>query len=222
MEGHCSPATGVRGPGLVRRMGAALEELWVALFAWIPTPIGVALRLAAWRWLFRACGTARFGTGLTLAGCRRMRLGRCVRLGHGCVLTAENGALTLGDHAALSPFAHVGADGGVIDIGAHVAVGPGTVIRAANHRTDRLDVPMMLQGHAPGRIVIEEDVWIGANCVITPDVRIGRGAVVGAGAVVTHDVPPFSIVGGVPARRIGARERTAPAAGETPGGEHAA
>ena len=60
-------------------------------------------------------------------------------------------------------------------------------------------------GHVPGEIHIEEDVWIGANCVITADVRIGRGAVVGAGAVVTRDVEPFSIVGGVPARPIGHR-----------------
>ncbi len=63
----------------------------------------------------------------------------------------------------------------------------------------------MRQGHVPGTVVIEEDVWIGANCVITPDVRIGRGAVVGAGAVVTRDVAPFAIVGGVPAREIGRR-----------------
>lgn len=106
---------------------------------------------------------------------------------------------------ALSPNVHVGADAGRIEIGAHTAVGPGTVIRAANHCIARQDVPIMHQGHVPGQIIIEEDVWIGANCVITPDVRIGRGAVVGAGAVVTRNVAPFSIVGGVPAKQIGMR-----------------
>ena len=193
------------GPGLFSRVSAALEELWLASFAWIPTPVGLALRLFAWRWLFKSCGSARFGTGLSLAGCRNMRIGNGVRMGRGCFVTANDGELVLHDNVALSPNVHVGADAGRIEIGAHTAVGPGTVIRAANHCIARQDVPIMHQGHVPGQIVIEEDVWIGANCVITPDVRIGRGAVVGAGAVVTRNVAPFSIVGGVPAKEIGRR-----------------
>ncbi|MBQ3060411.1 MAG: acyltransferase [Desulfovibrio sp.] len=192
-------------PSLRQRLCAALEELWIALWGWIPTPLGMALRLLFWRPLFAACGSARFATGLTMAGCRNMRLGSGVRLGRGCFITADNGSLVLEEHVAVSPCAHLGADGGRIEIGAHTAIGPGTVIRAANHRFERKDTPIMRQGHQPGEVIIESDVWIGANCVITPDVRIGRGAVVGAGAVVTRNVAPFSIVGGVPARLIGRR-----------------
>lgn len=199
------------GPhGLGFRLTAALEELWIAFFAWIPTPVGLAVRLVAWRWLFKSCGSVRFGTGLNLAGCRNMQLGNGVRFGRGCFVTATEGELVVRDCAAFSPNVHVGADDGHIEIGAHTAIGPGTVIRAANHNIARQDVPIMHQGHVPGKIVIEEDVWIGANCVITPDVRIGRGAVVGAGAVVTRNVAPFSIVGGVPARVIGMRELVSP------------
>ena len=190
---------------LRQRLASILEELWLALFAWIPTPLGMGLRLVFWRWLFAACGTVRFASGLSLAGCRNMRLGNGVRLGRGCFVSATNGTLELADQVAVSPCAHVGADGGHISIGAQTAIGPGTVIRAANHRFDKLDMPIMLQGHTPGRIVIGDDVWIGANCVITPDVTIGNGAVVGAGAVVTHDVPPLAVVGGVPAKIIGQR-----------------
>lgn len=204
-SGSASFAAASSAPSAWSRLGAVLEEVWIALFAWLPTPLGMALRLLAWRWLFASCGTVRFGTGLTLAACRNMRLGRGVRLGRGCFVTAGGGSLILGENVAVSPCAHLGADGGRIEIGAHTAIGPGTVIRAANHRFARQDLPIMRQGHQPGLVCIEDDVWIGANCVITPDVRIGRGAVVGAGAVVTRNVAPFSIVAGVPAREIGRR-----------------
>lgn len=198
------------GPSLGARLCAALEEFWIALFGWIPTPLGLGLRLLCWRPLFAACGSVRFGSGLTLAGCRNIRLGRGVRIGRGCFITANDGCLELADHVAVSPCAHLGADGGRIEIGAHTAIGPGTVIRAANHRFERQDLPIMRQGHQPGEIIVESDVWIGANCVVTPDVRIGQGAVVGAGAVVTRNVAPFAIVGGVPARVIGWRGKGMP------------
>jgi len=188
-----------------RRFWQALEELWIALFAWIPTPLGIALRLVAWRWFFDCCGNARFGVGLTVAGMRHISIGNGCRIGRGSFLTAENGVLKLEDNVAMSPLCNIGADNGEIVIGKNVAIGPGTVIRAANHRFLTRDVPIIGQGHEPGKVKIEEDVWIGANCVILPDVTIGRGAIVGAGAVVTRNVGAYSIVGGVPARQIGLR-----------------
>jgi galactoside O-acetyltransferase len=63
----------------------------------------------------------------------------------------------------------------------------------------------MNQKHSGGQIVIEDDVWIGSNAVILRNVRLGHGCVVAAGAVVTKDVDPFSVVGGVPARKISER-----------------
>lgn len=192
-------------PTLSARLAAALEELWVALFGWLPTPLGMGVRALCWLPLFASRSLVRFGTGVSLAGCRNMRFGRRVRVGRHCILTAQDGELSLADGAALSPGVHLGADHGRIAIGSHTAIGPGTVVRAANHRFERCDVPIMQQGHVPGTVIIEDDVWIGANCVITPDVRIGRGAVVGAGAVVTRDVAPLAVVGGVPARVIGRR-----------------
>lgn len=186
-------------------MRHGLEELCVAAVAWIPTVVGMGVRLVSWRPLFGACGRVRFGTGLSLQGCANMRLADGVRLGRGCQLYAEGGTLEMSEDAALSPGVTVDASGGLVRIGKQVAVGPGTVIRAANHCFDSLEKPIMLQGHRYGEVFIEDDVWIAANCTITPGVRIGRGAVVGAGAVVTRDVEPFAIVGGVPARVIGSR-----------------
>lgn len=196
----------VNRPELAARIAAALEEFWIALFAWIPTPLGVALRLFAWRWFFASCGSARFGTALTVAGMKNIAIARGARIGRGSFLTAGEGKLTIGRDSAISPCVNIGADHGEIVIGSQVAIGPGVVIRAANHRFDRLDAPIISQGHSRDSVIIEDDVWIGANCVITPGARIGRGAVVGAGAVVTRDVAPFTIVGGVPAREIGRRE----------------
>ncbi|MCX4309825.1 MAG: acyltransferase [Desulfovibrio sp.] len=192
-------------PGFGQRIKAALEELWISAFGWIPTPAGSAIRLLCWRPLFKKCGSARFATGLTFLACGNISLGNNVRLGKGSFITAGHGFLEINDDVAVSPACHIGADDGKIVLGRHVAIGPGTVIRAANHRFSRQDLPIMSQGHQPGTVIIEDDVWIGANCVITPDVRIGRGAVIGAGAVVTRNVAPYTIAGGVPAREIGRR-----------------
>ncbi len=191
-------------------MRPALEELYLAALAWVPGPPGLAVRLALWRPLFERCGRVRFGSSLDLLGCARMRLGNGVRLGRGCRLwAADNGRLEIGEDTALSPGVTVDASAGFIRLGRQVAVGPGTVIRAADHRFDRTDVPIMRQGHVYGEVIVEDDVWIAANCTITPGVRIGSGAVVGAGAVVTRDVPPLTVVAGVPARPLYRRDRRA-------------
>lgn len=190
---------------LCDRLARSLAECWIALFGWIPTPLGILFRLLAWRWFFHRCGSVRFGTGLTIEPLSKISLGNGCRIGRFCFLTANNGSLELDTEVAISPCVHLSADQGHIRIGKKVAIGPGTVIRAANHRFEDQNIPIMEQGHETGEIVIEEDVWIGANCVILPNVRIGRGAIIGAGAVVTHDVPSGCIAGGVPARCIGIR-----------------
>lgn len=195
-------------PAFLQRLKAVAEELWLCLFAWIPTPLGIALRLYACKFLFRSCGAVRIAPHVSWLACGNISLASGVRIGEGCHVTASGGSLSMGRNTALSPGVHVSADGGSIVMGAHVAVGPYTVIRAANHRYDRLDVPIMVQGHVAGSIVIEDDVWIAANCTITPNVRIGQGAIVGAGAVVTKDIAAYSIVAGVPAAVIGHRKNT--------------
>ena len=85
-------------------------------------------------------------------------------------------------------------------------MGPRVVIYGRDHIFARTDIPMMDQGMSPfAPIVIEDDVWVGAAAIILKGIRIGKGAIVTAGAVVTDDVPHHSIVGGVPARVIGSR-----------------
>lgn len=93
-----------------------------------------------------------------------------------------------------------------ITIGHNVMIAAGVRMITRKHGFADLDHPMAKQGYTNAPIVIEDDVWIGFQAVILPGVTIGRGSIVGAGAVVTKDVGPYSIVGGVPARLIRQRD----------------
>lgn len=91
-----------------------------------------------------------------------------------------------------------------ISIGRNCMIGPYCYITDANHGR----APGVLvkdQKMEPRPVVIEDDVWLGASVVVLPGVRLGRGCVIGAGAVVTHDVPAGAVFAGVPAARIGSR-----------------
>lgn len=93
-------------------------------------------------------------------------------------------------------------------IGNNVMMGPNVCIFSKNHAFDRIDIPMNMQGMSEERpVMIEDDVWIGANVVILPGVTVSKGAIVGAGAVVTKDVPEYAIVGGNPAKVLEYRTR---------------
>lgn len=192
-------------------MSILAAECWAwltALFDAVPGRAGRLLR----RWLYRAA-LAQAGPTLSIdrrveIGCpRNIRVGDDVRLGAGVVLRAcADASIRIGDHFGANGNARLIADmGGHIVVGSHVMIGPNVVIRASDHRMDRVDVPMWDQGHTGGRIEIGDDVWIGANAVIVSGVTVGSHAVVAAGAVVTRDVPEYGVVAGVPARVIGDR-----------------
>jgi acetyltransferase-like isoleucine patch superfamily enzyme len=92
-----------------------------------------------------------------------------------------------------------------ITIGDDSLIASGCVFVDHDHGFDDLLIPMNKQAGEEGEIVIGKDAWIGANCVVLKGVRVGRGSIVAAGAVVAHSVPPFEIWGGIPAKKIGAR-----------------
>lgn len=87
-------------------------------------------------------------------------------------------------------------------IGSFVIMGPDVKIYTRNHVYERTDIPIAKQGKTHEKTIIGNDVWIGANVVITAGCKIGDHVIIGAGAVVTKDVPNFAIVGGVPAKVI--------------------
>lgn len=89
-----------------------------------------------------------------------------------------------------------------IAIGNHALIAAGVRMITRSHGFEDLDRPMADQGYVNAPITIEDDVWIGFRAIILAGVTIGKGSVVGAGAVVTGDVPPYTVVGGVPAQTI--------------------
>lgn len=92
---------------------------------------------------------------------------------------------------------------GKVTIGKYVNMGPEVYIYTRNHGHDRIDIPMQEQGYTDeSPVIIDDDVWLGSRVTILPGVHIGQGAIVGASAVVTHDVAPYSIVGGNPAKLL--------------------
>lgn len=97
-------------------------------------------------------------------------------------------------------------------IGDHVMIAPNVAILNESHRHDSLSVPMIMQPTTgKENPQIGNDVWIGRNAIILPGIKIGEGSIVGAGAVVTKDVPPYSIVGGIPAKVLKSRKNLEPA-----------
>ena len=128
------------------------------------------------------------------------RLGNNVNIEHGAEFDA---GLVLGDNSALGVDAE--ALGPVV-IGNDVMMGPECVIITRNHAHARVDVPMIQQGYEEYRpVTICDDVWIGRRVIILPGVTVGKGSIVSAGSVVAKDVEPYSVVGGVPAKKIKSR-----------------
>jgi len=113
--------------------------------------------------------------------------------------------LRVGENSGWNWGTWINAQGGV-EIGSNVLIGPGCVIHSANHNYGRTDVPIRLQGYIKAPVRIDDDCWLGANVIVLPGVKIGKGSVVGAGSVVTHDIPPYSVVAGNPAKVLKSRK----------------
>lgn len=114
--------------------------------------------------------------------------------------------VSIGSHCSIGRGVFITGGGGVT-IGDWVGIGPDSKIWSINHRFDDPDRPWLQQGHELKPVVIEDDVWLGANVFVAPGVSIGRGAIISAGAVVTKNIPAYALVGGNPGRVIGWRRR---------------
>ena len=124
---------------------------------------------------------------------------------HGAILHVynfrgmPNSGIKVGRDSLVGEYTIIRGQGGVT-IGDRVYTSPFTQIISVNHIFDDPNRPFVEQGITAEGIVIEDDVWLGAGSIITDGVRVGKGAVIAAGAVVTQDVAPHTVVGGVPAK----------------------
>ena len=135
-----------------------------------------------------------------LRGARFKKVGKCFTCSPRS--SFKKNAITAGDYVFIGINAHIYAN---VQIGHFVMLASSVTFVGGDHRFDVVGVPIRFTGREGMEellTIIEDDVWIGHGCIIIAGVKIGRGAIVAAGTVVTKDVPPYAIVGGVPAKLI--------------------
>lgn len=155
----------------------------------------------------------------------RIKVGKNTKVDRSCKLKAHGGSIVIGIDCNIHPYAMLLAHGGNIIIGNNCTVNPFSilyghgglvvgngvriaahcVIIPANHNFKDSNQYIYKQGVTAKGIIIKDDVWIGVGARILDGITVGKGSVIGAGAVVTRDVEAFTVVAGVPARMIGKR-----------------
>ena len=205
-----------------------LEQILFLLVGWVPTIFGIGLRSVLYRLILKMEGVVAIERNVRLRFASNIRLGNGVYLDeatylhacpngieidagtyvmHGAVLHVYNfrdmphSGIQIGRDSLIGEYSVIRGQGGV-KIGDRVYTSPFTQIIAVNHVFDDPKRPFTEQGITAEGIIIEDDVWLGAGAIITDGVRVGCGAVVAAGAVVTKDVLPHTVVAGVPAKPI--------------------
>jgi galactoside O-acetyltransferase len=207
------------------------ERLVTKLVGLVPTmSLGVALRRLLYPMTFARMGkSAYIENGAEISGTYNIELGDSVRISRNArievqgpnnrlilgskvfldrnvsILGFENSRFEIGDRTFMNSDVLINGPGN-IKIGQDCLIGPRTVIMAVNHCFNDLTRPINIQGYTAKGIVIEDDCWLACGVIVLDGVTIGRGSIIGAGAVVTKDIPPYSIAVGVPARVISQRK----------------
>lgn len=138
--------------------------------------------------------------------CRRWCVRKIIKSCGEGVIVRDHCYFGRGEHLCVGARSQMGKHArltGHITIGCDVLMGPDVVMQTLSHEHSRTDLPINLQGDTPNRpIHIGDDCWIGTRVIILPGVELGAHSIVGAGAVVTHSFPPYSVIGGVPAKLL--------------------
>lgn len=209
-----------------------LEQSVMTLLGGLPSLIGVGLRGIAYKLLLKADGVPLIEHNVRLLCPANIRLGKQVYLDSHVYLHALPSGISIGEGTSLmhgtifhvfnyrnmpqagirvgkncffGEYTCIRGQGGVT-IGDGVYTGTQVQIAAVNHVYSDPDKMIKDQGITAEGITIEDDVWLGSNVVVVDGVTIGKGCVVGAGAVVTKNLPPYSVAVGMPARVIKNRQ----------------
>ena len=184
-----------------------LVELY-ARFALGEIKLNALMRRAIWRAV-----AAKFGNGVTIGSNVGFKHLETFEIGDGVFIGAQSyiqgrfdGKCIINDHVWIGPQSYFDARNLIIE--EYVGWGPGAKVLGSSHTGLPVDRPIVQTDLVIEQVKIEAWADIGVNAVILPGVTIGKGSIVGAGAVVTKDVPPFSIVAGVPAQFLRWREET--------------
>jgi acetyltransferase-like isoleucine patch superfamily enzyme len=167
-----------------------------------------------WRWLTRQRRAGRLiepsvrfqGDVQRLDDC--LIMGKQVWLERGCIVWMENNhngqssRIELDDRVYIGPYSFIGTAGHRLRIGQDSMIGAHCYITTENHRTERKDLPYAQQGYVGADVVIGKNVWLGCHVTVLPGVTIGDNAIIGAGAVVTKNIPAGETWGGVPAKPL--------------------
>jgi galactoside O-acetyltransferase len=142
----------------------------------------------------------------------RVQLTKQIAFGTGTVvkpfaiLQTQGGRICTGEYCAISSFNHISTGIEEVILGNYVRIGPHVTILGGSRNFERKDLLIIHQGSYHKSVIIEDDVLIGAGVTVLPGSKIGKGAVIGAMSLISKDVPPYSIVAGVPAKVIGERQ----------------
>jgi len=208
-------------------------ELTILLLGNLPGAIGLLLRKIFYRGLFKSAGkNVLFGRGLTIRHPAKITIGDNVVIDDYCVLDAKgegNPGIRIGDNSFITRNTVLGCKNGSIEIGSGVSIGNNCIVHSidessvkigdnvviaaycyivggGNYHSERLDMPIALQGtYSKGGIEIGDGVWLGASVKVLDGVRVGKDSIIGTGAVVNRDVPDFAVAVGAPAKVIKSR-----------------
>jgi serine acetyltransferase len=206
-------------------------ECYTLLFANLGGALGYVMRKTAAKYLFRSVGPGLIlGRGLVIRNPAHMSIGANVAvddntfldaggrdvsgihlrdgvlLSRNCIVIAKCGHIVLMDRVDVG-FNCVFASAGGITIGASTIIAGNCFFGGGRYNHDRLELPIMDQGvYTQGETVIGENSWIGAGAIVLDGVKLGKGVIVGAGAVVVKDAPDYAVLAGSPARILRIRE----------------
>ncbi len=204
-------------------------EAVVTLTSWVPGALGLVLRRIGYRLLLGAVGrNVVFGQGTVLRHPGKIRigddvtiddhvvldakgtanlgitLGNGVFLGRGTILSCKDGDITLGDHVNIGFHSEI-FSGSSVSVGRHGLLAAYTYLVGGGHEFDRTDLAVLEQPRSSKGIALGDNVWLGARATVLDGVRIGNDVVVGAGAVVTGDLPDGAVAVGTPAKVVRTR-----------------